>query len=118
MAVSSTTQKVSVVSFHGGGALMGWIDPKAGMETNLGDIVRVSGDLVEYGVGDSQSKGYEYIHNLTVTTGEVYYNYSWPTGDGSIRAGTGLWPYGDVVTETKPGSGVFNQGSRLVYFTW
>ncbi len=117
MAVESTTQKLPVVAHYGGGALIGYIDPKANMVTQLGTIQEVSGNVLRIGTGSSEPRIYEYIYNCPITTGAVFYGFSWPTGDGSILLGSGTWPY-NVNQTVNVSSGVHFNGSQAIFFSF
>lgn len=113
------TAKVNVVNLFKASACLGKIDPKVGMQTNRGRIVRVSGDLCELASGDHNkihpdARFKDYPDKLDVLYSHATGVWAFPTGDGAFYLGrSGLFPNG---TPEVPGTGsaIMLDGGRTI----
>src|SRR5689334_15056039 len=71
---------IKVVSFFGEGEALGDIVAEAGMQTQEGLLTRVSGSLCYVGSGSTESAHWQYDYYLQVASGQMYQQFSWPTG--------------------------------------
>lgn len=82
--------RVKVVPDYGLGAL-GEMDPRPGMLSDLGTVISVDsaeGTVMVSGANVGSADLLEaHAGQLQVTSGEAYYDYSWPTGDNSLVYG-------------------------------
>lgn len=108
-------QKINVVSVKGQGALLGYMDPKVGMDVfagiHKGEISRVQGDLVHFGSGATEGRHTQYANLVYITTGDAMGSYSWPTGDGSV-----VLPYYHDSSDNS--SGVYMTSNGFKFFSW
>lgn len=106
--------QVRVVKFFGGGEPLGLMSALVGMETNLGQIVQVSGQLVRVSPGlytVAGTSGWVYDHQLSTLFTHATGTWSWPTGDASVWFGrAGTWPSGVPVLSS---SGMCYKGADV-----
>lgn len=112
--------KLGVVEFFGGSPNVGQILAIAGMDTNYGRVITISGSLVQVGSGTSQSSAWMYDHQLSITRAEAL-TFDWPTGvlvntDSYQFTHSGVYPNNGVINlASTSGFAVFN-GTTVNYF--
>jgi hypothetical protein len=95
--MSTSTNKVRVVSVFGAGAAFGLMDPKVGMRTHLGTIASLASGNYQVTIsgGGPGSTSLRYPHELQVLLSHASGTHAWPTGDGSVLFGHhDDWPSG------------------------
>lgn len=113
-------QKVRVTNLFGGGASIGWIDPKVDMETDQGKITAISDNIVTLTTGDHYQGGagrQEYADKLFVLYSHVTGVWAFPTGDGSMYLSrTGEFPNGTPVIQNTGCAVMLDGGDFILSF--
>jgi hypothetical protein len=103
----SADNKVRVVRLYGAGNAIGAMNPRPNMDTQFGRIVALSSGNVVATVSGTNARTfrYHYPRELNVLLSVASGQFSWPSGDGSVRYGRNqIWPSG--VTPAQNGSGM------------
>lgn len=114
MPTNKSENKIRVVKLLGGSDALGYMDPKVGMNTNLGEIrsLQQGGSIIRIARGSGANEQDFYPHDVLITETNATTGFSWPSGDGSYKFGhSGIYPSG-IPVGTAGGAYVDARGAQ------